>query len=392
MLADPALAFEGLLTNDNVALVQYSLTPISQTLANIALGPAIGPIIPPIPLFLQLTASFGITAGLTLGVDTYGFHNAAGQPIDGLFISKASAQLTGSIGLTGKLDLGLAQTGATGSIGLSFGVTGINTGNSAPNDHQVKTVDQNGKAVTDPVLQLDDFTNDVVSGGPFCPFIIGGSANLSLSAFVQVGVSPFDINYTYPLGSVTLFDFTCPSCQPPAPPQLGELFGNLNPKDPPIPGLPVADIEKQLPGTNQVLVLDMGDYASRRQNVNSTGATDEDFEISLPTDQKGINDKALLVERLRGRRGDPRGGHAGHDHRRARGLREDGRDGDRRPGRRRRRSTSSAARTATTSSTSAMAIPTWLGARGIPRKAIRRSSSPPSRRSTHSRGDSARTR
>ncbi len=297
VLTDPALAFDAILSpkDDNVALFQYTLTPIKQTLANVALGPAIGPIIPPIPLFLQLSASFGITAGLTLGYDTYGFHNAANQPIDGLFIADASAQLTGSIGLTGELDLGLVQAGATGSVGLSFGVTGINTGKTAPNEHTVETVDQSGKSLTEPVLQLDDFTNDTLNGGPFCPFTVGGSANLSLSAFVQVGVSPFDVNYSYPLGNITLFDFTCPSCQPPAPPQLGELFGNLDPKNPPISGLPVADIEKQLPDTSQVLVLDMGDYASRRQNVNSTGATDEDFEISLPTDQKGINDKALLV-------------------------------------------------------------------------------------------------
>ena len=195
--------------------------------------------------------------------------------------------------MTGELDLGLVQAGANGSVGLSFGVTGIDS--TGPYSHSVETVDQQNKELSNTVLQLDDFTNDVQSGGPFCPFTVGGSATLSLSAFVQVGVSPFDINYSYPLGSITLFDFSCPSCQPTTPPQLGELFGNLDPGNPPIPGLPVADIEQQLPGTTQVLVLDMGDFASRRKNVNSAGATDEDFEISLPTDQKGIADQALQV-------------------------------------------------------------------------------------------------
>ncbi|MFI5457668.1 MAG: hypothetical protein ACHRXM_19680 [Isosphaerales bacterium] len=294
VLTDPALAFDAILSNDNVALFQYTLNPINlPKLANIDLGPAIGPIIPPIPLFLQLTASFGLSAGLTLGYDTYGFHNAADDPIDGLFIANVSAQLIGSIGLTGELDLGLVQAGANGSLGLSFGVTGINT--TGPNTHTVDTVDQKNKPLSETVLQLDDFTNDTVSGGPFCPFTVGGSADLSLSAFVQVGVSPFDLNYSYPLGSITLFDFSCPSCQPTATPQLAELFDNPDPSNPPIPGLPVADIEQQLPSTTRVLVLDMGDFASRRQNVNSTGATDEDFDISLPTDQKGIADKALLV-------------------------------------------------------------------------------------------------
>jgi hypothetical protein len=294
VLADPALAFDGLLTDDNVALFQYTLKPINvPELANIDLGPELGPIIPPIPLFLQLTAGFGLSAGLTLGYDTYGFHNAVENPIDGLFIADASAQAIGSIGLTGKLDLGLAQAGATGSIGLSFGVTGINT--SGPATHRVDTVDSNNQPLSETVLQLDDFTNDTVSGGPFCPFAVGGSATLSLSAFLQVGVSPFDINYSYPLGNITLFDFNCPSCQPTTPPTLAELFGNLDPKNPPIPNLPVAGIEQQLPGTTQVLVLDMGDFASRRQNVNSTGATDEDFEISLPTEPQEIADKDLLV-------------------------------------------------------------------------------------------------
>ncbi len=128
VLADPALAFDGLMTDDNVALFQYTLSPINlPTLANIALGPAIGPIIPPIPLFLQLSASFGLSAGLTLGYDTYGFHNAADDPLNGLFIADATAQAIGSIGLTGELNLGLVQAGAMGSVGLSFGVTGINT-------------------------------------------------------------------------------------------------------------------------------------------------------------------------------------------------------------------------------------------------------------------------
>ena len=294
VLADPALAFDGLLTERQRGFVSVHLDADQPALlANIALGPAIGPIIPPIPLFLQLSASFGFSAGLTLGYDTYGFHNAADDPVDGLFIADASAKSIGSIVLTGELDLGLVQAGANGSVGLSFGVTGINTTGS--NSHSVDTVDKNNKPLSETVLQLDDFTNDTVSGGPFCPFTVGGSANLSLSAFVQVGVSPFDINYSYPLGSITLFDFNCPSCQPSTPPTLAELFGNLDPKNPPIPGLPVADIEQQLPGTTQVLVLDMGDFASRRKNVNSTGATDEDFEISLPTEPQEIADKDLLV-------------------------------------------------------------------------------------------------
>ena len=230
---------------------------------------------------------------MTLGYDTYGFHNAADNPINGLFIADASAQAIGSIGLTGELDLGLLQAGATGSVGLSFGVTGINT--TGPNSHSVETVDQNNKPLSETVLQLDDFTNDTVSGGPFCPFTVGGSASLSLSAFVQIGVSPFDINYSYPLGNITLFDFSCPSCQPPATPQLGELFGNLDPSTRRSRACPWRTSRSNCPVPPRSSCSTWA--TSRRAGRMSTAPepADEDFEISLPTSQKGINEKALQI-------------------------------------------------------------------------------------------------
>ena len=244
LVSDPALAFDALLSNDNVALVQYTLNPVSlPQLANIQLGPELGPIIPPIPLFLKLMANFGFSAGLSLGYDTYGFHGSA-NPINGHFIANAKAQAIGGISLTGDLDVGLAQAGVTGTLGLSFGVAGLNT-MSGYSSHSVESVNGSGDKVSSTVLQLDDFLNDVQMGGTFCPFTIGGTATLSLSAYVQLGPSPFDINESYPLGNITLFDFTVPSCQPQAVPRLGEMFANPDPKNPPIPGLPVATIEKQ---------------------------------------------------------------------------------------------------------------------------------------------------
>jgi hypothetical protein len=100
ILDNPSLAFEALLTDDNVALFQYTINPVNFGVgmppdSPINLGPPIGPIVPPFPIFLQLTAGFGLSAGFTLGYDTWGFHNPANNPVDGLFLANASAQFTG---------------------------------------------------------------------------------------------------------------------------------------------------------------------------------------------------------------------------------------------------------------------------------------------------------
>jgi hypothetical protein len=297
IVADPALAFDALLTSDNVALFQYQLQPVNAKnpiLFSGNLGPELGPLAPPIPIFLQLSAAFGIdSAGLTLGYDTYGFNNPDDNPLDGLFIADASAVLEGSIGIKGQLDLELGQAGVEGTLGLGFGVTGINT--SAPYVSSVETVDSKDNPKSEPVLQLNDFTSDVLEGGPFCPFAVGGVANLSLSVFVTLGISPFDVSYSYPLGSLTLFDFSCPSCQPGTPPQLAQLFSDLNNVQG-VNGVNVGDITTELPNTTQILVLDMGENASNRENVNDTGATDENFEIALPPQSQGQgNSKQALV-------------------------------------------------------------------------------------------------
>jgi hypothetical protein len=293
ILAAPSLAFDALLNSqDNVALVQYTINTISLPVLNVNLGPPIGPIVPPFPIFLQLTAGFGLTAGFSIGYDTFGFHNSAGSLQDGLFLADASAQVTGQIGISGELDIGVLQAGANGSISMSFGVTGINTG--APSVTQVQTkVDSSKNPVTEGVLQLSDLVTDVGAGGPFCPFNVGGSLGLSLSVFVTIGVGPFSISFDYPIGDVTLFDFSCGTCQPPGT-VLGEKVTDLN--HPQVPGLPKADILQKFPGTTQLVVLDMGDYAKRRQSVKDSGAASEDFEISLPTDPTGIKDNSLVVQ------------------------------------------------------------------------------------------------
>ncbi|MHB1423146.1 MAG: hypothetical protein ACYC3I_08120 [Gemmataceae bacterium] len=284
MLDNPALLFKALLGN-NVVLFQYTIPDQTVSPASFTLGPI--PIVP--PLALSLGFGIGITAGITLGYDTYGLMESNPTPEDGFFLTdgpsgstntKTEAQVTGSISLTAEADFGVAQAGGTGTVSLGLGVTGLDTSSSEPS-HTATT--ENNQAET--VLQLPDIINDISKGGPLCPFNVCGDITLGFSLFVTIGVSPFSITLNFNVGTTTLATFSVNTCGSPSSAVLAQqdTIGNISNNVGTRNGIPfpTADIQSKLPNTQNVLLLDMGNYEGLRNtgNPNDQNAQNEDFEV-----------------------------------------------------------------------------------------------------------------
>jgi hypothetical protein len=155
VLTDPLTDLRALL-GENVVLVQSTIgfdIGFQTTLATI-------PIIP--PLVLKIDVGFKVQGGLTFGYDTYGFtSNWNGDPsinpplnpptdptnnfifqniaggssiladvLEGVFVSDAHLDLSGSVTLKADVDLVAVQIGAGGTLTLTFGIGGDATPNS----------------------------------------------------------------------------------------------------------------------------------------------------------------------------------------------------------------------------------------------------------------------
>jgi hypothetical protein len=325
-----ALVLSGTPNQPPVVLVQWTLpTVITPNLAGATLGPFY--IVP--PLAVKLNLDFGIEGGLTLGYDTLGFtsqwasdqERSQTNPVDaGIFLHDAHLALTGSVGLTAEADAQVVQVGVTGTITLGFGIGPIPPGGStsaglhfgtndtpAPGQppptlsgaaQPFHTVTFNG--APEMVLQLGDFLYDLQNGGPLCPFNVGGVLSAGLSAFVTFGIDPFSITFTYDFGSITIAQFTIDTCKSAAIPHLVDTDLQVN--DPTsqnpatllAPGT-VSAIEQQFekedskfnssnPATRDLVLLDVGAWASRRKNLPTDMGGEENVEVSaVPNKQTG---------------------------------------------------------------------------------------------------------
>ncbi len=293
MLDDPGLLLSALVGN-NVVLFQYTLPPASPP--GYSVDFSIGPIpVGPPPLAIRFDFGLGFNAGISLGYDTFGLMESSVRPADGFFLADPTvAQISGYIGLAAEADFGFVQLGAEGKLAFTYGITGIDAepGDQGPGDQSTSTTGKNG---TETVLQLPDIEADISAGGPLCPFEINGDITLDLSLFLTVGVSPFSITVNIDLGKITLDNFSYePENLKSQPPPLAtfDSIGKINNDVGSDPLLDTSTIQSKLPGTKNVLLLNMGEYASLRGNTGS-GSNDEEYEI-MP-DKKNSNNLDVIA-------------------------------------------------------------------------------------------------
>jgi hypothetical protein len=345
LLTDPLDDLKTLLLGDNVVLVQYQFPQINNLGADFTLPPI--PIVP--PMTLELDLGFHISGDLTIGYDTYGFSSDWAQnartyditanltdPVsEGIFItSPTDLQLTGQIGLKLAANFGIVQVGGGGTLGLSFGITGLHEGNAFPmkpppnvkpsgsDVHPYHTAifpTPNKPNNTEDVLQLGDLKYDLQNGGPLCPFNIGGGLTLGLEAFVTVGIGPFSVTVDVDFGTITIASFTIDTCSGNmGTVQLAELFNSTN--DPNFTNLnsdlstlptnephKASDVDKLLgmadpdyAGTQRFVLLDLGQFdknlqAEKLNPTQNDGKNRESFEISPVLDSMGNPTNDLLV-------------------------------------------------------------------------------------------------
>ncbi len=292
MLDNPGLLFSALLGN-NVVLFQYTIPDQKFTGFHFQVGPF--PIVP--PLAMTFGIGFGFEAGISLGYDTYGLTETSPNLEDGFFLTDGPnggtptmAKFFGEVDLSAEADFGIAQAGATGTLALGLGITGLDTGMHSP----IAATESNQ---TEAVLQLPDILADISTGGPLCPFTMDGDITLGLSLFATVGVSPFSITVHVDLGTITIASFNFNTCGNPPNVTLAQAdtIGNINHDLPSTDQLNTSDILSKLPDTKNIVVLDMGAYEGLRNTGNSKDQNQENEGFEVFKDSKDSTELDVIA-------------------------------------------------------------------------------------------------
>ncbi|MBI4325898.1 MAG: LEPR-XLL domain-containing protein, partial [Chloroflexi bacterium] len=194
---DKPSALFGVLLGQPVTLVTYDMPALAVTFSYSQFFPILG------PLGVTLTGTVAATADFAFGYDTLGLQQfsrskRAVDLLNGLFVSdRAKPDGTGADVAEVRLS---ASIEAFGSIDAVIAAAGVGGGITAMIDFNLNDPDHDGK------VRVNELTSNF-NRGPLCVFDIEGKLKAGLSAFVRIGVAPFDVTKRFRLAEVTLLDF-----------------------------------------------------------------------------------------------------------------------------------------------------------------------------------------
>jgi len=221
ILDNPGSAFN-LLMGGDITLVEFDSGPLT---LGFSWRQAFGPVYAPPPVFVTLAGSASVTLHIRAGLDTYGIRKAVeaaqnGQDIgvldvlDGLFFKTVddSGAPAAVVQLEGEIAAGAAVSAVIITVGIEGGLhLTIAFYWNDPND--------DGK------FRVSEFLHAALNN-PLCLFTVSGQLSLFLRVYIEIGVGPFSVSFSFTLADVTLLDFSvAPDCAPP-PPKLGGTIGD----------------------------------------------------------------------------------------------------------------------------------------------------------------------